>query len=25
VALLTVINECLAEAQSRFSRVVQLR
>jgi CheY-like chemotaxis protein len=25
VALLTVINECLAEAQSRFSSVVQLR
>ena len=25
VALLTVINECLSEAQSRFSSVVQLR
>jgi CheY-like chemotaxis protein len=25
VALLTVINECMAEAQSRFSSVVQLR
>ena len=25
VALLTVINECLAEAQSRFASVVQLR
>lgn len=25
VALLTVINECLAEAQSRFTSVVQLR
>jgi CheY-like chemotaxis protein len=25
VALLTVINECLAQAQSRFSSVVQLR
>jgi len=25
VALLTVINECLAEVQSRFASVVQLR
>ena len=25
VALLTVINECMAEAQSRFARAVQLR
>src|SRR5206468_12479391 len=25
VALLTVVNECLAEAQSRFASVVQLR
>jgi DNA-binding response OmpR family regulator len=25
LALLTVINECLAEAQSRFTSVIQLR
>jgi hypothetical protein len=25
VALLTVINECMAEAQPRFASVVQLR